>query len=120
MRVNVFHCFDELVDVVASLHLVQSLPSLYKIREGLILADIKHDVDVLLVLKVAIEPYYVLVVQGTMNFDLAGQLLPCFCSRQICLRHNFECPRFSLVLLCLDWLESAHLVALRKTTLQQG
>ena len=120
VRVNILHCFDKLVDVVASLHLVQPLPSLDEIRQRLVLADIEHDVDVLLVLEVAVEPDDVLVVQRAMDLDLAGQLLPCLGSCQICLWHNFECPRFGLVLLSLDWFESAHLVALRESTLQPG
>ena len=49
-----------------------------------------------------------------MNLDLASQLLAGFSPSEIGLRDNLERPRESFMLLCLDWLDSAHLVALGK------
>ena len=72
MRVDIFHCFDKLIDVVASFYLVESLSTLYKIRERLVLADIKHNVDILLIFEVAVESNNVLIVQRAMDFDFAG------------------------------------------------
>ena len=49
---------------------MQALSSLDQVRERLVLADIKHDVDVLLILKVAIKANNVLMVERPVDFDL--------------------------------------------------
>ena len=62
-RVNVLDALDQLIDVVASFDLVQALPSLNQVGQGLVLADIKHDVDVLFVFKITIKAHHILVIQ---------------------------------------------------------
>ena len=78
MLVNIFHSFHQLVDVIPSFDLVQSLSALNQVGERLILADVEHDVHVLLVFKVSVESTDVFVVERTMDFYFTGQLLSSF------------------------------------------
>ena len=114
-RVDVLDGVDELRDVVSGLNLMQALASLDKIREGLVGADVEHDVDVLFVFEVAVEADDVLVVERAMDFDLTGELLARLCPGEVRLGHHLESPGQLLVLLTLDWLNAAHLVALGET-----
>ena len=61
--VDIFHRFDELVDVITSFDLMQSLSPLHEVREGLVLADVEHDVYILFVFEVAIKSADVFIVQ---------------------------------------------------------
>ena len=53
-----------------------------------------------------------------MNLNFTGQFLASLGPCQVCLWHNFQCPCQGLVLLSLNRLETAHLIALGKATLQ--
>lgn len=100
------------MNVVAGFHLVESLATLDQIRQGLVGADVEHDVDILFVFKVAVEANDVFVGKGTMNFDLTGQLLTGLSAGQVRLRDNLEGPGELSMLLSLDRFDSLHLVAL--------
>ena len=114
---DVLHSLDQLVDIESSFHLMQSLSTLNQIGKRLILADVQHDVDVLLVFKVSVKSNNIFVAEGAMDFDFAGKLLAGLGPRQVCLWHHFERPRLCLVFLSLDGLETADLVAFSKATL---
>lgn len=98
---------------------MKALATLNKIRQRLVAANIKHDIDILFVLKVAIEANYSLMVKRAVNLDLACQLLAGFSSCEIRLRDHFEGPGERLVLFCLDRFNPADLVALGEATLTQ-
>lgn len=49
---------------------MQSLSTLDQVGERLVRADVKHDVDILLILKVAIKANNVLMVERPVDFDL--------------------------------------------------
>ena len=70
LGVDVLDGLHQLVDVVAGLDLVKSLTALDQVCQGLICADVQHDVDVLLVLEVAIEADDMLVIERPVNLDL--------------------------------------------------
>lgn len=116
-RVNILHSFNELVDVVASLYLVQALASFDQVRKRLVLADVKHNVHILFILEVAIETHDVLMVQRSVDLNLTSELLTGLSSGQIGLRDNFESPSTIFVFFSLDRLNSFHLVALGETSL---
>ena len=115
--VNVLHALDELLDVVACFQFVQALPTAHQVTQRLILADIQHDIYVVLVLEVPIEAHNVLMVQGAVNLDLTRQLLSCLRASEVLLADDLECPRPCALLLRLDWVESPHLVGLGKAAL---
>lgn len=62
MSMDVLHSFHKLVDIIASFYFVKPLSSLYKVWKRLILADIQHDIHILLVFEVAIESNNILIV----------------------------------------------------------
>ena len=61
--VDIFHTFNELLDVVASFELVEALTTTNQIRKRLVVADIEHNINVVFVFEVAIKAYDVLVGQ---------------------------------------------------------
>ena len=71
-RVHILHREDKLVDVISCLNFMQSLSTLDQVGERLVRADVKHDVDILLVLKVAIKANNVLMVERSVDFDLTS------------------------------------------------
>jgi hypothetical protein len=71
LSVDVLTGLDKLIDVVAGFDLMKTLTATHKIRQGLIVTDVKQDVDVLLVFEVSIEPHDVFVVQRPVDLDLA-------------------------------------------------
>ena len=75
---NVLHCLHQLINIESSFHLVESFASLNQIRERLVLADVQHDVDVLLVLKVSVKSNDVFVVERAVDFDLTSKFLASF------------------------------------------
>ena len=75
LGVDVLDGLHQLVDVVAGLDLVKLLAALNQVCQGLIRADVQHDVDILLVLEVAIEADDVLVIKRPVNLNLTRQLL---------------------------------------------
>ena len=75
LGVDVLDGLHQLVDVVAGLDLVKLLAALNQVCQGLIGADVEHDVDILLVLEVAIEADDVLVIERSVNLNLTSQLL---------------------------------------------
>ncbi len=77
-RVNVFESLAELVNVVASFNLMKSLASLDQVWERLVLANVKHDVDVLLVLEISVKANNVLIVKWSVDLNLTCQLLASF------------------------------------------
>lgn len=116
-RMDVLHCQDELVDIVAGFHLVESLAALDQVRQRLVRADVQHDVHILFVFKVAVEADDVLVGERAMNFDFTGQLLTGLRAGQVGLGHHLEGPGQGLVLFSLDWFDSFDLVALSEASL---
>ena len=75
LGVDVLDGLHQLVDVVAGLDLVKLLTALNQVCQGLIGADVQHDVDILFVLEVAIEADDVLVIKRPVNLNLTRQLL---------------------------------------------
>lgn len=71
-RVHILHREDKLVDVISCLNFMQSLSTLDQVGERLVRADVKHDVDILLILKVAIKANNVLMVERSVDFDLTS------------------------------------------------
>ena len=62
-RMDVLEGLCKLVDVVASLDLVESLTTLDQVRQRLILANVEHDVDIFSVFKVPVESDNKLVIE---------------------------------------------------------
>ena len=79
------------------------------------MADVQHDVDVVLVFEVAVEADHVLMVQRPMDLDLTRQLLPGLAPSQVRLVHHFESP----ALLRLHRTESRDLVGPGESALAQ-
>jgi len=111
-RVHILHCFDQLVDVVASFDFMQALAALDKVGKRLVGANIEHDVHVLFVFEVAVEAHHILVIERAMNLDLTRQLLTGLGSREVSFGDHFESPCQILVIFSLDRVDSAHFVAL--------
>ena len=59
------------------------------------------------------------MMQRPMNLDLAGQFLAGFGPGEIGLGDDLEGPSEIFVLLSLDWLDSAHFIALGEATLSK-
>ena len=118
-RMNVLHGEHELVDVVASFNLMKALTTLDKIGEGLVAANVEHDIDIFFVLEVAIEANDALMVQRAMNLDLTGQLLAGFSPGQIGLGDHLEGPGERRVFDCLDRLDPTDFVALGEAALAE-
>ena len=117
--VDVLHTFYELLDVVSGFELVEALASADQVRERLVVADVEHDVDVVLVFEVAIEAHDVLVGERAVDFDLTRQLLPCLGASQVLLAYHLECPGLILVLFSLDWRDSPNFVGLCEAALNR-
>lgn len=117
LGVDMFQSLNELVDVVPSLDFVQALASPNKIRQGAVSAYVQHDVDVLLVFKVLFEPHHAFVGQRSVDFNLTGEFLPCFCSCQIRLGNDLKSPRLVGFEGVYGWLDLLDLVALCKAAL---
>ena len=89
--VEVLGGFDELVDVALGFQFREALPPSDELVQGLVLAELQHDVDVLLVLEVFLEQHHLIVAQRLVDLYLGSQLhtnitckrylLPSFCSR---------------------------------------
>lgn len=60
--VDVLYAENQLLNVEACLNFTESLPASHQVREGLIMANVKHDVDVFFVFEVAVESNYVFVM----------------------------------------------------------
>ena len=99
LGVDVLDGLHQLVDVVAGLDLVKLLTAFNQVCQGLIGADVQHDVDILLVFEVSIEADDVLVIERPVNLNLTCQLLACLSSCQIDLRDDFKSPGLRFVLL---------------------
>ena len=89
LGVDVLDGLDQLVDVVAGLDLVKLLAALNQVCQGLIGADVEHDVHILFVLEVSIEADDVLVIERPVNLNLTREFLACLGSRQIDLGDDF-------------------------------
>ena len=61
--VDILDSLAELIDVVPSLYLVESLTALDEVRQRLILTNIQHDVDIFSILEVAVKAHHILIVQ---------------------------------------------------------
>lgn len=96
---------------------MQSLAASYKIGKGLILAEIKHDVYIIFVFKVAIKADNALVMEWAVNLDLTGQLLSGFWASKIDLGDYFQGPSHSAMFFSLNWGESLDFVSFGKATL---
>ena len=89
LGVDVLDGLDQLVDVVACLDLVKLLAALNQVCQGLICADVKHDIHILFVLEVSIEADDVLVIERPVNLNFASKFLACLGSRQIDFGDDF-------------------------------
>ena len=89
LGVDVLDGLDQLVDVVACLDLVKLFAALNQVCQGLIGADVEHDVHILFVLEVSIEADDVLVIERPVNLNLTREFLACLGSRQIDLGDDF-------------------------------
>lgn len=116
---HILHALDELVDVIASLDLVQALTSLNQVTERAVGANVKHNVDVLLVLEVSVEADHIFVVKRSVDLYLTRQFLTGLCPCEVGFWHDFESPGCRLVLLSLDRLDPANLVAFGKSSFSE-
>lgn len=70
MTVKVLNGGTDLVDVALHLELVKALTAAQQLVQGLVLAQLQEDVDVLCVLKEVFEAYDVVLVKRAVNLDL--------------------------------------------------
>ena len=119
LGVDVLTGLDQLVDVVPRLDLVESLAPAHKVREGLVVADVEHDVDVLLVFEVAVKAHDILVGQRSVDLDLARKLLASLGPGEVALGHDLQSPSLGLIVFSLDGLKAADLVALGESSFAQ-
>lgn len=75
MRVEVLQRTDDLNHIALNFKLMESLTSSDKLIQSLIGTKLQQDVDVFIVFKEVLEPNDVRVMQTSVNFDLAHQLL---------------------------------------------
>ena len=115
--VDILDCFDQLMDVITCFNLVESLSALDHIGQGLVRADIEHDVYIFFILKISIESYYIFMIERSMNLNLACQFLAGFSPDKVGLGNNFQGPGRCLVLWSLYRLDSFNLVALSEASL---
>lgn len=54
---------------------MQALASLDQVRQRLVLANVKHNVNIGLIFEVAIESHHMFIFERAMDLDLAFQLL---------------------------------------------
>ncbi len=116
---HILHPLDKLVDVIASLDLVQALTSLNQVTERAVGANVKHNIDVLLVFEVSIKSDHIFVIKRSVDLNLTGQFLTGLGPREVSFWHCFESPCCRLVLLSLDRLDSANLVAFGKSSFSE-
>lgn len=83
--VDKLHALYQLLYVVASFQLVQALPSAHEVAQRLIVANIKHYVNVVLVLEVAVKAHDVFVMKGPVDLDFRSQLLTGLAPGQVLL-----------------------------------
>ena len=112
MTMQVLDGSANLVDIALDFKLVQTLTSSQKLIKGLVLAEFKEDVDVLSILKEVLEAYDVVLMKGSVNFDLRHQLLLGTSLSQGGLHNNLG-SRNSLV------LEVSELEAASETSLSE-
>lgn len=116
---NVFHALNELLDVVTSFKLVQTLASSHQVTKRLIVANIEHNVDVVFVFEVTIEANDVFVAERAMDLDFTSELLTGFASGEVCLADDFKSPRLVFVFVGLDGRNSADFVCFSEATLNR-
>lgn len=104
--VTVSHALDQLGDVEAGFEFGEPFASADQVGQRLVVADVQHDVNVVLVFEVAVEANHVLVVQRPVDLDLARQLLAGLAPGQVHLVDHFKSP----TLLRLQRTESRDLV----------
>jgi hypothetical protein len=75
MRMQVLQCVNNLHSVALDFKLMQPLPAFEKFVHALVLTQLKQDVDVLRVFEEVLELADVGVLDASVNFDLAHQLL---------------------------------------------
>lgn len=81
---------------------MQALAAPDQVTQRLVVANIEHDVNVVFVFEVAVEPHHVFVVERAVDLDLAGELLAGLRAGQVCLGNDFEGPGQGTVLFGLD------------------
>lgn len=69
VAVQVLNCSADLVNVALHFKFVQAFASSKQFVEGLVLAQLKEDVDVLCVFEEVFEAYDVVVVERAVDFD---------------------------------------------------
>ena len=65
---DVLTSFYQLINVVACLNLMKSLTSTNKVRKRLIVTNIKHDINIFFIFKIAIKAYNILIIERSVNF----------------------------------------------------
>ena len=75
MLMHVDECVDNLIDVTASLGLRHPLPLTELRSQGGRFTELQQQVDVLVILKEALELHHVAVMEGAMDADLGEELL---------------------------------------------
>lgn len=83
------------------------------------MANVEHDVDVVLVFEVAVEAHDVLVVERAVNLDFAGQLLAGLAPRQVRLGDYLKGPGQSAMLFSLDRGDSFYFKSFCESSLSQ-
>ena len=70
MAVHVFQCAYDLHNVALNLKLMQSLPPSQNLVEGLIVAELKENIDIVMIFEEMLKTDDMLVPQTPVNLDL--------------------------------------------------
>ena len=72
--VDVDEALDEVVEVVLQLRFCDALALFHHLVEGVVRAELEHNVDVLAVLEDVVEQQDVLMFQGFVDFNFSDEL----------------------------------------------
>lgn len=90
LGVDIHHCIYHLDRVHASLVLRQSLTPFYELLQGVELAVLQNNVDVLRILEHVLEPDDALVAEAAVQFDLQDELVALFLLVDVFLRNDLR------------------------------
>ena len=119
LLMHISHALHQLVDVVPSFHFVKTLAATQKVGQGLVLADVQHQIDVLRVFEVAIEADNILMRERIVNLNLTCEFLARLSASQVGLRDYLERPSLVFVVVSLNGLDSLDFVALGESSLAE-
>lgn len=77
------------------------------------MTNVEHDVNVVFVFKISIEAHNVLVMQRSVDLDLACQFLPRFASCQVGFANDFQGPAF--ISIGFSWTDARYFVCSSKS-----